>query len=147
MNFQSGNVRREIDKQLTFALYGAASRMIRMHKPLLEPLGLTFPQYLVMVELLGGSPRTVGELGARVGMDTGTITPLLKRLEHSGFVTRQRDARDERRVMVDLTPAGAALRDALWAVPDQIQSACQITDERADEIRRTLDEMGRSAEG
>ncbi|MDF2643278.1 MAG: MarR family transcriptional regulator [Pseudomonas sp.] len=136
--------RREISKQLSFALYGAANRMVRMHKPFLEPLGLTFPQYLVMVELLAGSPRTVGELGARLGMDTGTITPLLKRLELAGFVTRQRDAQDERRVMVSLTPQGEALREVLWALPDQIQSACQITDDQADDIRQTLDTMARS---
>jgi DNA-binding MarR family transcriptional regulator len=136
--------RREIDKQLSFALYGAANRMIRMHKPFLEPLGLTFPQYLVMVELLGSSPRSVGELGTRVGMDTGTITPLLKRLEKSGLVTRQREARDERKVAVEVTPAGAALRDRIYAVPDQINSACKITDARADEIREGLETMGLS---
>lgn len=138
------NDRREIDKQLAFALYGAANRMIRRHKPLLEPLGLTFPQYLVMTELLGNSPRTVGELGVRVGMDTGTITPLLKRLEQSGFVTRRRDAQDERKVMVDLTPVGNALRDQIRAIPSQINSACKITDEHADELRKTLEDMGRS---
>jgi len=135
-------IRREIDKQLSFALYGAANRMIRMHKPFLEPLGLTFPQYLVMVDLLDRAPQTVGELGTRVGMDTGTITPLLKRLEKSGFVSRQRDARDERRVMIDLTREGASMGDALLAVPGQIQSACQITDNQAIDIRRVLDAMG-----
>lgn len=138
------NNRRQIDKQLAFALYGAANRMIRMHKHLLEPLGLTFPQYLVMVELLDAAPRSVGDLGARVGMDTGTITPLLKRLEQAGFVTRQRDAADERRVIVDMTPAGRALRDAIAAVPDQINSACRITDEDAEEMRNKLDAMSRS---
>ncbi len=146
MDFETGDPRREINKQLSFALYGAANRMIRMHKPLLEPLGLTFPQYLVMVELLGGSPKSVGELGTKVGMDTGTITPLLKRLEQSGLVARRRDAQDERRVAVSRTAAGTALREAIWAEPDQIQSACQITDEQADQIRQTLDDMGRSGE-
>jgi DNA-binding MarR family transcriptional regulator len=140
------DTRREIDKQLSFALYGAANRMIRMHKPFLEPLGLTFPQYLVMVELLSGSPRSVGELGAKVGMDTGTITPLLKRLEVSGLVTRQRDVKDERRVSVTLTQAGEDLRERIWAVPDQINSACRISDQRADEIRETLNEMGMTVE-
>lgn len=138
------DMRRAIDKQLSFALYGAANRMIRMHKPFLEPLGLTFPQYLVMVELLASSPRSVGELGTRVGMDTGTITPLVKRLEKSGLVTRQRDAQDERRVVVDLTPAGLALSDGIAAVPDQIKSACQISDDRADELREILETMATS---
>ena len=138
------DTRREINNQLSFALYGAANRMIRMHKPFLTPMGLTFPQYLVMVELLNDSPRSVGELGAKVGMDTGTITPLLKRLEQSGMVSRRRDAADDRRVLVELPPTGEAMRERIWAVPDQINSACQITDERANEIRETLDEMGRS---
>lgn len=138
--------RREIDKQVSFALYGAANLMIRRHKPFLEPLGLTFPQYLVMVDLIGLAPQTVGELGARVRMDTGTITPLLKRLEKAGYVSRQRDTRDERRVMIDLTPEGRALRDALWAVPNQVQAACQITDERAEEIRQVIDELASSSQ-
>lgn len=111
------SVRRELGQQLLFALYGAANRMARMHKPILDPLGLTFPQYLVMVELLAGAPKSVGELGVRVDMDTGTITPLVKRLEQAGLVTRCRDQADESRVMVDLTDAGRALGDAIWAVP------------------------------
>ncbi len=80
--------------------------MVRLHKPFLEPLGLTFPQYLVILELLNGAPLSVGALGARLDMDTGTITPLLKRLDAAGMVTRTRDPADERRVRVDLTPRG-----------------------------------------
>ncbi len=90
------------DTQVSFALYGAASRMVRMHKPFLEPMGLTFPQYLAMLELFSEAPRTVGELGSALTMDTGTITPLLKRMEKAGFITRRRDPADERRVFVDL---------------------------------------------
>jgi DNA-binding MarR family transcriptional regulator len=146
MKNKSGITRQELDKQLSFALYGATGRMVRLHKPFLEPLGLTFPQYLVMVELLDGSPRSVGELGAKVGMDTGTITPLVKRLEVAGMITRQRDPRDERRVLVDLTAAGEALREQVWAVPGQIMSACKITDIQAEELRATLDTMAKSTE-
>jgi MarR family transcriptional regulator, organic hydroperoxide resistance regulator len=135
--------RREVDKQLSFALYGAASRMARMHKPFLEPLGLTFPQYLVMLELLSGAPRSVGELGAKLGMDTGTITPLLKRLALSGVVTRQRDPQDERRVLIDLAAAGEKLRDDLWGISGKIQSACQLTDESLIQLRDTLDACAR----
>jgi|SRR5476649_1841879 len=134
----------EVNKLLSFALYGAANRLVRMHRPFLEPMGLTFPQYLVMLELLGGSPRSVGELGTKLGIDTGTITPLLKRLEHSGLITRRRDVQDERRVLVELTFSGEALRDGVWAVPDQIKTACQITDERANELREALDGVGRT---
>ena len=140
-------MRYEVNKQLSFALYGAANRLVRMHKPFLEPLGLTFPQYLVVLELLGGSPRSVGELGTKLGMDTGTITPLLKRLEQAELITRRRDAQDERRVLVELTFRGEALRGGVWAVPDQIKTACQITEERANELREALDGVGRSGGG
>jgi DNA-binding MarR family transcriptional regulator len=90
----AGRTLPDVNKQLSFALYGAANRLVRMHKPFLDPLGLTFPQYLVMLELLGSAPRSVGELGTKLGMDTGTITPLVKRLEQSGLVSRRRDAKD-----------------------------------------------------
>jgi DNA-binding MarR family transcriptional regulator len=133
----------DIQRQLSFALYGAANRLVRMHKPYLEPLGLTFPQYLAMLELLRGDARSVGDLGTKLGMDTGTITPLLKRMETAGFVNRRRDAKDERRVIVELTPSGEALRNRVMAVPDQINSACQVTEEQADELRRALDDVGR----
>jgi hypothetical protein len=77
---KSIEARRDLDKQLSFALYGAVNRVSRMHKPFLESLGLTFPQYLAMIALLDGVPIEVGVLGSRLGMDTGTITPLVKRL-------------------------------------------------------------------
>ena len=94
--------RQRVGKQLSFALYGAASRMVRSHRPFLEPLGLTFPQFLVMVTLYEKIPRTVGEIGAELGMDNGTLTPLLKRLVSAGLVTRERDAEDARRVLIIL---------------------------------------------
>jgi DNA-binding MarR family transcriptional regulator len=137
--------RREVGTQLSFALYGAANRMTRLHKPFLDPLGLTFPQYLVMLELLAAAPRPVGELGTKLGMDTGTITPLLKRLEVSGQVTRARDSVDERRVLVDLTDAGKALRDDIWSITDKIKSACQLTDAGLAELRDILDAFARPA--
>ncbi|EJT06787.1 MarR family transcriptional regulator [Rhizobium sp. CCGE 510] len=137
--------RRAVGTQLSFALYGAANRMARLHKPFLQPLGLTFPQYLVMLELYGGTPRAVGELGLKLDMDTGTITPLLKRLESAGMVTRTRDRNDERRVLIHLTKAGESLREALWAVTDKIKTACQLTDERLADLRDTLHAFARPA--
>ncbi|MBT2341199.1 MULTISPECIES: transcriptional regulator, SarA/Rot family [Pseudomonas] len=121
---------------LAFALYSASNRMIRLHKPLLDPLGLTFPQYLAMLELYSAAPRTVGDLGASLGMDTGTITPLLKRLEASGRVTRTRDKEDERRVLIALTDAGEALRAELLAVGEQIKAICPLAGQEA--LRETL---------
>jgi DNA-binding MarR family transcriptional regulator len=133
--------RRHIGTQLSFALYGAANRMVRQHKPFLEPLGLTFPQYLVVLELLDGAPVSVGVLGARLGMDTGTITPLVKRLEASGMVSRTRDPADERRVMVDLTARGRALESEVRGITDKIKTVCQLTDADMDTLRRTLEAL------
>ena len=127
--------------ELSFALYGAANRMARMHKPFLEPLGLTFSQYLVLLELFAETPRTVGDLGAKLGMDAGTITPLLKRLATAGKVTRTRDVADERRVLVDLTPAGEALRAQVQAVSGQIKSACKLDEKGITVLRGTLDDL------
>lgn len=113
--------------------------MVRLHKPILEPLGLTFPQYLVLVELFASAPRTVGDLGTRVDMDAGTITPLLKRLEAAGLVSRTRDKNDERRVLVDLTPKAEALREAILKVTAQVKSACETPELDLDVLRQKLD--------
>ncbi|HVF83142.1 MAG TPA: MarR family winged helix-turn-helix transcriptional regulator [Sphingomicrobium sp.] len=131
--------------QLSFALYGAANRMARMHKPFLEPLGLTFPQYLVILELLNGAPLSVGSLGGRLDMDTGTITPLVKRLEAAKLVTRTRDPSDERRVMVDLTARGRGMEAEVRSITEKIKSACQLTDEGVDDLRRTLETLAHPA--
>jgi MarR family transcriptional regulator, organic hydroperoxide resistance regulator len=145
MSKTKSDVRREVGQQLSFALYGAANRMARLHKPFIKPLGLSFPQYLVMLELFNNAPRSVGELGAKLDMDTGTITPLLKRLEVSGMVTRLRDRSDERRVLINVTDAAQALRDEVWGVTDKINSACQLGDAGLAELRDTLDALARPA--
>lgn len=88
----SDRTRHEVGKQLSFALYGAGNRLVRMHKPFLEPLGLTFPQYLAMLELLASAPLSVGQLGTTLGLDSGTTSPLVQRLERAGLVTRRRAA-------------------------------------------------------
>jgi len=136
---------RSVGTQLSFALYGAANRMVRMHKPLLEPLGLTFPQYLVILELLDGAPVTVGALGARLGMDTGTITPLLKRLQASGMVTRTRDTADERRVLVDLTDRGRSVEREVRGVNARIKSACRLSEADVDALRNSLESLAHPA--
>lgn len=136
---------RSVGTQLSFALYGAANRMVRLHKPLLEPLGLTFPQYLVILELLDGAPLSVGVLGARLGMDTGTITPLLKRLQASGMVTRTRDTADERRVLVDLTGHGRSIESEVRGINAKIKSACQLSEEDVDQLRSSLEALAHPA--
>jgi MarR family transcriptional regulator, organic hydroperoxide resistance regulator len=137
--------RRTVGTQLSFALYSATNRMVRLHKPLLEPLGLTFPQYLATLALLDDAPLSVSALGTRLDMDTGTITPLLKRLEAAGIVTRTRDSVDERRVLVDLTPEGRALEAEVRGITGKIKTACQLTQRELDDLRRTLDALGHLA--
>jgi MarR family transcriptional regulator, organic hydroperoxide resistance regulator len=136
--------RQRVGKQLSFALYGATSRMIRSHRPFLEPLGLTFPQFLVMVTLYEKIPRTVGEIGAELGMDNGTLTPLLKRLVSAGLVTRERDPQDDRRVLINLTATGEALREDVLSVPAKIESACKLSNKDLADLRDTLNHLGLS---
>jgi DNA-binding MarR family transcriptional regulator len=113
-----------LDQQLCFALYATSLAMTKLYKPLLAPLGLTYPQYLVMLVLWEQDDRAVHELGELLQLDSGTLTPLLKRLETSGLVSRQRDSADERRVRIRLTPAGQGLRAQAEAVPVSI--LCQL---------------------
>lgn len=133
--------REEVRTQLSFSLYSAANRMIRLHKPYLEPLGLTFPQYLAIWALLDNAPISVGALGARLDMDTGTITPLLKRLDVAGLVTRTRDPADERRVLVGLTSRGRALEKDVRGVKDKIHSECHLNERGIEDFRRRLDNL------
>jgi len=138
--------KRHLATQLSFALYGAANRMVRRHKPFLDPFGLTFPQYLVILELLDIAPVSVGALGDRLGMDTGTITPLVKRLETAGMLTRTRDPFDERRVLVDLTEASRALEYELRGITGKIQSTCEMTNSEIDDLRVRLEKLARPAD-
>ncbi len=116
-----------LDHQLCFALYSASLAMTKLYKPLLDPLGLTYPQYLVMLVLWESDGLTVGALGERLALDSGTLTPLLKRLENAGLVQRLRDAADERRVLLQLSPAGRALKQRAAAVPPQVAQASGCT--------------------
>jgi DNA-binding MarR family transcriptional regulator len=94
-----------------------------------------------MLALYEGTPRTVGEVGQELGMDNGTLTPLLKRLESAGLVTRTRDQQDERRVLIELTEAGEALREAACSIPEKIETACRLSDEDLAELRDTLNAL------
>ena len=109
-----------LDRQVCFALAAASRSVIGVYRPVLEPLGLTHPQYLVMLALWERSPRTVRDIGQALYLDPATLSPLLKRLEAAGLVTRARNEADERALDVALTPAGAALRTEAEKVPAQI---------------------------
>lgn len=109
-----------LDRQICFPLYAASNLINRLYRPVLSKLGLTYPQYLVMLALWEQAPRTVGALGEALYLDSGTLTPLLKRMEQAGLLTRKRDPEDERRVQVDLTGEGRALRAEAQRVPETL---------------------------
>ena len=119
-----------LDNQVCFALYSASLAMTKLYKPLLDRIGLTYPQYLVMLVLWEQDGVTVSELGERLFLDSGTLTPLLKRLEAQGQIARLRDVQDERRVRITLTAEGRALRDQAEAIPQCVlqSSQCSIAE-------------------
>ena len=116
-----------LDNQLCFALYSASLAMTRLYQPLLAELGLTYPQYLAMLVLWERDGLAVSELGERLSLDSGTLTPLLKRLETAGLVARIRAVEDERRVHITLTAAGRKLKARAAKVPGCILSASQCS--------------------
>jgi len=117
-----------LDNQLCFALYSASLAMTKLYKPVLAALGLTYPQYLVLLVLWEQDGLTVSALGERLSLDSGTLTPLLKRMEQSGLLARQRSAQDERRVEVTLSAAGRKLKAGAADVPGCVvqATACPI---------------------
>jgi DNA-binding MarR family transcriptional regulator len=118
----------QLDNQLCFKLYAASRAVIRAYKPMLDQLNLTYPQYLAMLVLWEGDGVTVSQLGERLMLDSGTLTPLLKRLEAAGLVQRLRDSTDERRVLLQLTREGRALKRRALAVPEAVACAagCEL---------------------
>lgn len=106
-----------LERQVCFALTVASRNVIGLYRPLLEPMGLTHPQYLVMLALWGQSPLSVKGISGLLQLDPGTLSPLLKRLESAGYVRRERDSDDERQLAVTLTPTGIALRAEAEKIP------------------------------
>jgi len=132
----------ELDAQLCFPLYAATRAVTRAYAALLEETGLTYPQYLSMLALWDADrPVSVGELGARLRLDSGTLTPLLKRLETAGLVVRRRDDADERRVLVEVTDEGWELRERVAHVPKSLSASMGMTRAEAGELRRLLGEL------
>ncbi|MBT9464362.1 MarR family transcriptional regulator [Hydrogenophaga sp.] len=115
----------QLDHQLCFALYSASLTMTKLYKPLLDEIGLTYPQYLAMLVLWEHDGVAVSELGERLHLDSGTLTPLLKRLEAAELVTRLRDVQDERRVLIRLTAAGRKLKARAARIPGCVLQATQ----------------------
>jgi MarR family transcriptional regulator, organic hydroperoxide resistance regulator len=119
----AATMHQQLDRQLCFALYSSSLMMTKLYKPVLAPLGLTYPQYLVLLVLWQTDGVGVGELGERLYLDSGTLTPLLKRMEAAGLLVRERSAADERRVVVTLSATGRALRRKAAQVPVDVACA------------------------
>ena len=119
-----------LDNQICFAVYSAAHAFNRFYKPLLERLGLTYPQYLVMLALWERDGVPLKDIGERLFLDSGTLTPLLKRLEAAQLIKRTRGTEDERQVMIALTPQGHALKEKARTVPSSLlqASACSVAE-------------------
>lgn len=126
---------------LCFSLYSAQHAMQAAYKPLLDPLGLTYPQYLVLSALWAGDDQTVGALGGQLALETNTLTPLLKRMEGAGLLTRRRDTADERQVRIALTPEGAALESRAADVRRAFLDATGLTMAEAAELRDRLSRL------
>ena len=123
---QTADLALRLDNQICFAVYSTAHAFNRVYKPLLDRLGLTYPQYLAMLALWQRSPMTIGELGEALGLDSATSTPLIKRMEAGGLVTRRRDVADERRVLVEPTAKGQALRANMKGVTGALDCAMPL---------------------
>jgi DNA-binding MarR family transcriptional regulator len=127
-----------LDRQVCFALYAASRAVTQLYRPVLDALGLTYPQYLVLLVLWERGPVTVKELGAALDLDSGTLSPLLKRLSAAGLVARDRREDDERCVEVRVTAAGERLRARAAGVPRKIAKATGLRAAELAELRRTL---------
>ena len=134
-----------LDNQLCFALYSASLAMTKLYKPLLDSLGITYPQYLVMLVLWESDGPSVSSLGERLNLDSGTLTPLLKRMESAGWLLRKRSTEDERRVHVWLSPTGRGLQTQAAHIPECImtQSGLSLGEmvTLKDEVQRLRDAM------
>jgi DNA-binding MarR family transcriptional regulator len=137
----------QLDDQLCFALYAASKAVSGAYRPLLKGLGLTYPQYLAMLAVWEQDGRTVAELGSAVDLDSGTLSPLLQRLERAGLVRRDRAGDDERVVRVYVTPAGAAMEAQVTPVRIAVESATGLGTSEFEELRSSLHRLRATISG
>jgi DNA-binding MarR family transcriptional regulator len=136
-----------LDRQVCFALAVASRSVIALYRPLLDPMGLTHPQYLVMLALWEESPLSVKQLSGLLQLDPGTLSPLLKRLESAGYLTRQRDPRDERSLAVRLTSSGQDLRNEALKIPPAIIDRLGMTLPELENLHKNLTQVIAAATG
>ncbi|MEV6063209.1 MarR family winged helix-turn-helix transcriptional regulator [Nocardia asteroides] len=134
-----------LDRQVCFALAVANRSVLAVYRPLLEPLGLTHPQYLVMLALWGEAPMSVKAVAEAIQLDSATLSPLLKRLESAGLLTRRRDPHDERTLHIDLTPAGRALRTEAEKIPPAVVARLGVSLADLEELRDVLGRVNAAA--
>ncbi len=130
-----------LDQQLCFPLYAASRLVTRLYQPILEPLGLTYPQYIVLMILWQDAPCAVSHIGERAQLASNTLTPLLKRLEQAGLIRRERSREDERVVNIVLTEAGFALRERCSCVPMQLLAGMDYPLDELVELKTRLDRL------
>lgn len=130
-----------LDQQLCFRLYASSRLVTRLYQPQLDALGLTYPQYIVLLILWEDAPCSVSRIGERALLNTNTLTPLLKRLEQQGYVRRQRRADDERVVEITLTEAGRALKARCGCIPAQLTEQAAFPLEKIDALKTLLDDL------
>ncbi len=133
-----------LDDHLCFAVHATAHAFAQAYKPLLEPMKLTYPQYLVMLVLWEGDGLSVSEIGARLFLDSGTLTPLLKRLEGLGYVERRRDDKDERVVRIRLTEAGRDLRKQARCIPPALMTTMGMDEATLGQVNAQVRAIGRA---
>ncbi|MFE3256473.1 MarR family winged helix-turn-helix transcriptional regulator [Nocardia sp. NPDC059091] len=134
-----------LDRQVCFALAVANRAVLAVYRPLLEPMGLTHPQYLVMLALWGEAPMSVKDIGEAIQLDSPTLSPLLKRLETAGLITRRRDSHDERNLVVDLTEAGRELRREAEQIPPAVVARLGVSLADLEELREVLNRVNAAA--
>lgn len=131
----------KLENQLCFPLYACAKEIVRKYKPYLDKIDLTYTQYLVMMVMWDVKKINVKELGKRLYLDSGTLTPLLKKLEIKGFITRTRSTQDERNLIIEISEAGERLKDEAVGIPANIGACVNLSTEKAEFLYTTLYEI------
>ncbi len=131
----------KLGRQLCFPLYAASRLTTRLYQPHLEPLGLTYPQYVVLMILWEDAPCSVSHIGKRAMLKSNTLTPLLKKLEKQGFVSRARDRSDERMVFITLTREGEALKSKCSCIPSALLNEVSFSEDKALQLKTLLEEL------
>ncbi len=136
----------KLENQICFSLYAASREVIKLYKSILDKHNLTYTQYLAMLVLWEKEKMTVKDIGKRLHLDSGTLTPLLKKIESMGLITRHRDVNDDRVVIIELTEAGLKLKSEILDVPGEVFCKLNISNDEAKELKRNLDNLLQSLE-